>query len=227
MVDTCDDVGATVYGHAPTPHKVQSTLSLSGCSAGFFTRGLKNTYPADSQALSGSQHAAIGEPPEANVRHGVSVFSAAATLPQSSGATAAEDETAPRSITRIASEGGAGAFLLPDTDATGAAMNQPPLAVSHRALTFDMLAPPCVFGSNLCSSSVGRPGMAVSGMCRKFLSLYSVGSATFLFFCGGQERRKACQNLTKRGDGSSPPIFWGPPAPAWAPAGRPGPRPPL
>ena len=58
--------------------------------------------PDDSQAFKGLQQSAVGSPPEAKGRQGVSVLCAAAALPQSSdgaGVVAADDETAPKTTT--------------------------------------------------------------------------------------------------------------------------------
>ena len=56
--------------------------------------------PDDSQAFNGLQQSAVGSPPEAKGRQGVSVLCAAAALPQSSGdgagVVAPDDETAPK-----------------------------------------------------------------------------------------------------------------------------------
>ena len=67
--------------------------------------GNPNPYPDDSQAVNGSQHAGVGLPPEAKLRHGVSVLCAALALLQSSGAagtaSAAKARTAPHTRMRV------------------------------------------------------------------------------------------------------------------------------
>lgn len=67
--------------------------------------GNPNPYPDDSQAVNGSQHAGVGLPPEAKLRHGINVLRAALALLQFSGAvgtaSAAKARTASHTRMRV------------------------------------------------------------------------------------------------------------------------------